>query len=173
MAERVLMSRSVMVGGFPLKREIIELTPPQIKKKYASSNGGSFGTRSVLVGVEPMSGASIKINDLSIGLAATYGFVMGEKVTVTILDSYQDSNGIQSVEQQIWYGEIADMPDEGSKQTGTDSAMQSVSINFADLISATKLLNGKTIHKINLDTDEVDFGQGDVLQKHRVATGRS
>lgn len=172
MTERVLMSRSVLIGGYPLKNEITELTPPQIKKKFASSTGGTFGSRPVLVGIEPMSGASIKINDLSIGLALTYGLAMGEKVTVTIMDSYQDSSGLPHVEQQVWYGEIMDMPDEGSKKTGDDSAMQSVSINFADLISAKKLLDGKTIHNINLDSDEIDFGQGDILKLHRTAVGR-
>lgn len=172
MAERVLMQRSLLVGGYPLKREITEVNPPQVKKKFASVTGGTFGSKSRLVGVEPLSGASIKINDFSAALAVTLGLTAGEKASVTILSSYQNDNGIQSVEQETWYGEIMDMTDEGSKAVGGDSSLQSMSINFADLDSAKKLLDGKTIYSINLNTDEIDFGSGDILQAHRVAVGR-
>ncbi|MFV0576109.1 MAG: phage major tail tube protein [Vibrio sp.] len=172
MAERVLMTRTLMVGVYPLKREIVEVTSPQVKKLFSDIKGGTFGTKSRCVGVEPLSGASIKINDFSVALAATFGLTAGEKTTVTIMSSYQNDNGVQSVEQEIWYGEIMDMTDEGSKSTGSDSALQSMSINFANLDSAEKYLDGKTIHNINLVTDEIDFGSGDILQAHRVAVGR-
>lgn len=172
MAERVLMSRSLLVGIYPLKREIVEVTSPQIKKLFSDVKGGTYGTKSRLVGVEALSGASIKINDFSIALALTFGLTAGEKTSVTILSSYQNDNGIQSVEQEMWYGEIMDMTDEGSKSTGGESAMQAMSINFANLDSAKKLLDGKTIHNINLLTDEIDFGSGDILKAHRAAVGR-
>ncbi|ELB2104477.1 phage major tail tube protein [Vibrio parahaemolyticus] len=172
MAERVLMQRSIMLSGVPIKRELIEVTPPTIKKKMASVTGGTFGSKSRLVGVEPMSGASIKVNDFTVAMAVVLGLVVGEKASVVILDSYQNDAGVLSVEEQTWYGEITDMTDEGAKSIGTDNAMQSMSINFADLDSAKKIYDGKTMYSINLITDEIDFGQGDILKAHRAAVGR-
>ena len=89
----VLLQRTALINGIPVKLEITELQEPKIEKVMASIEGGGFGKREVWVGMEAMTDAKFTLKGATPELVANLGLHKGQKVPVNILDSMEDGRG--------------------------------------------------------------------------------
>ncbi|MEZ8201694.1 phage major tail tube protein [Vibrio splendidus] len=168
----VLLQRTALINGIPVKLEITELQEPKIEKVMATVEGGGFGKREVWVGMEAMSDAKFTLKGATPELMASLGLHNGQKVPVNILDSLQDGKGTQYKIEHNWEGDLKSAPETGAKATGGDSAMSARELVFAALDEAEKIVNGKVEYRCNAIIDEYDLGDGDVMLNHRRSTGQ-
>lgn len=168
----VLLQRTALINGIPVKLEITELQEPKIEKVMTTVEGGGFGKREVWVGMEAMSDAKFTLKGATPELMASLGLHNGQKVPVNILDSLQDGKGTQYKIEHNWEGDLKSAAETGAKATGGDSAMSSRELVFAALDEAEKIVNGKVEYRCNAIIDEYDLGDGDVMLNHRRSTGQ-
>ena len=168
----VLLQRTALINGIPVKLEITELQEPKIEKVMVTVEGGGFGKREVWVGMEAMSDAKFTLKGATPKLMASLGLHNGQKVPVNILDSLQDGKGTQYKIEHNWEGDLKSAAETGAKATGGDSAMSARELVFAALDEAEKIVNGKVEYRCNAIIDEYDLGDGDVMLNHRRSTGQ-
>lgn len=168
----VLLQRTALINGIPVKLEITELQEPKIEKVMASIEGGGFGKREVWVGMEAMTDAKFTLKGATPELVANLGLHKGQKVPVNILDSMEDGRGTEYKVEHNWEGILKSAAETGAKATGSDSALSSRELVFAALDEAEKIVNGKIEYQCNALTDEYDLGDGDVMVNHRRNTGQ-
>jgi len=169
----ILISRTILFGGIDLKVDIEEMTEPTVKRKTVKITGGRHGSKERRVGIEPLSGAKLTINGAPSALLKTFGITAGEYIDVQILDSFEDESGAAFSVEHNWAGQLLTIQEKGAKKLGDDGAKSSRELEFMELVEASKVRDGSiTEYNINVDTDVMDFGNGDEMEQHRRNTGQ-
>ena len=163
MAERTRRILAATLQGYPLLEEIEEFTPVNVEKAMEGSRGGRFVGRELMVGLENMT-ASIALTGADSGLFADLNPQEGEDVELYVRESWETEDGAAiSVKHEI---------------TGTVSKVESQAVKMGEfpkrtvnlsVISTKRTEGDKLIHNINVRTQVVDLGSGDIMEKHRRA----
>lgn len=163
MAERTRRILAATLQGYPLLEEIEEFTPTNIEKTMEASRGGRFVARELMVGLENMA-SSIVLNGADSALFADLNPQAGEDVELYVRESWETEDGeAVSVKHEI---------------TGTVNKVESRAVKMGEFpqrtielaVIASKRTEGDTlIHDINVRTQKVDLGQGDLMEAHRRA----
>lgn len=163
MAERTRRLLAGTFQGYPLLEEIEEFTPTNVEKTMEASRGGRFVSRELMVGLENMT-ASIVLTGADSAMFADLNPPTGEDVELYVRESWETEEGeAVSVKHEI---------------TGTVKKVESRAVKMGEFpqrtvelaVIASKRTEGDTlIHNINVRTQVVDLGSGDLMEAHRRA----
>lgn len=163
MAERTRRILAATMQGYPLLEEIDSFTPPDPEKTMETSRGGRMVGRELMVGLENLTG-SIVVNGADSAMVSDLNPMPGEDVELYVREAWETENGESiSVKHEI----TCEVTKIESRQVKMGEFPQRT-INFT--VIATKRTEGDTlIHDINVRTQKVNLGQGDIMEAHRRA----
>lgn len=162
---RKLMAATI--NGQPLLSEIDEFGPPAISKVMEEARGGQFIAGEVFVGIEKMSW-TMKVNGATTDMLTAYGLEQNEICQVDVKTSEQDRDGNTIAIHYSLSGEIVKV-DEESVKMGSKPGVTITGSPFA----YKKTQNGAVLYDINVKTQVIDLGKGDVMSEHRRNAGLS
>jgi uncharacterized protein len=163
MAERTRRIIAATFQGYPLLEEIESFTPVNTEKTMEASRGGRFVGRELMVGLENMT-ASIVLNGADSALFGDLSPAAGEDVELYVREAWETEDGEAiSVKHEIT-GTVNNVESRETKMG--EFPQRTVSI----AVIASKRTEGDTlIHNINVRTQVVDLGSGDLMEAHRRA----
>ncbi|SDI11054.1 hypothetical protein SAMN04488136_1672 [Vibrio xiamenensis] len=165
--QRKLVMQEVVIEGQKFFGELEEHTPPVVEKKTEDAKGGRFASSKIIIGVT-VGNATIKLKGATVDALQVYGAEEGERVQMDVKSSYQDEDGNKFAEHCSYTGDIIKI-DDGSRST---QSVPETTIELAPRIYKHTEA-GKTRYNINLDTQVIDLGQGDIMAEHRSNLGRA
>lgn len=163
--QRSRITRSCIMGGYPLIKELDEYTAPDIKKVMQDTRGGSFIPGQIMVGLEKMT-AKFKLVGASQALLALTGVTAGDVVQIDVKESLQDEDGILFAVWDSLTGEVIACTESTSKMGELPTHDIEMAVN-----AYKKTENGKTVYNIDRNAQILDLGQGDIMDVHRKAVG--
>lgn len=164
--ERTRMLLAVTFNGYPLLGEVEGHNPPTVEKETEDSRGGRFaGTKSV-VGVA-LGDWTLKVAGASAELLQAYGVTEGaQTVQVDVKSTEKDVDGRLYGKHYSYTGEILKVEEDelkmGSKPMVTVTGHPKAYKQTED---------GKTIYDIDLKTQVIDLGSGDIMLEARRKAG--
>lgn len=164
--QRALILAEVVIEGHKFFGELEEHTPPVVERKTEDAKGGRYASTKKRVGVT-VGNATLKLKGATVEALQAYGVEEDTRVQIDVKASYQDEDGNTFAEHCSYTGDINKV-DDGSR--GSQSVPETT-IEIAPRIYK-HLEDGKTRYNINLDTQEIDLGKGDIMAKHRSNIGR-
>ncbi|WP_299492968.1 phage major tail tube protein [uncultured Shewanella sp.] len=165
--QRSRITRSALVHGQPLMKELDEFTPPEIKKTMQETRGGSFIPGEIMVGLEKMS-SKLKIKGAPQALLAAFGLGEGEVCQIDVKESHQDEDGNKFAVAYSLTGEIITVTESASKMGELPDQELEMSVR-----AYKKVESGKTIYEINRNAQILNLGNGDLMAEHRRNIGMS
>lgn len=163
MSERTRRILAATMQGYPLLEEIESFTPVNVEKTMEDSRGGRFVGRQLMVGLENMT-ASIVLNGADSEMFADLNPQTGEDVELYVRESWETQDGgAVSVKHEI---------------TGTVNKVESREVKMGEfpqrtvelaVIASKRTEGGTLIHNVNVRTQYVDLGNGDIMEPHRRA----
>lgn len=164
--QRSLVLLEAVIEGHKFWGELEEHTPTVVEKKTEDAKGGRFASKKITTGAT-LSNATLKLKGATVAAVQNYGLMAGSLSQIDVKASYADEDGNAIAESWSYTGEIIKI-DDGGRST---QAVPETSIEIAPTVFKN-LEDGKIKYDINLDTQKLDFGKGDIMQKHRSNIGR-
>ncbi|MBF4248952.1 hypothetical protein EA004_28935 [Vibrio anguillarum] len=156
MADRIRKRIAALVESVPLMNEIVEFTPPDLKAKTASNDGGFFQSEDV-VGFEALKW-SLKVRGDHKLLQLALGKYFMDNAQINVTENGKDTVGIAYVEAYSLYGPITNIKKDALKMG------EKPTVTIEGTCKAYKLTDtGITIHDINIDTGKATVGGVDLM----------
>lgn len=164
--QRTLVLAEVVIEGHRFFGELEEHTPPVVEKKTEDAKGGRFASSKTIVGVT-VGNATLKLKGATVGALQVYGLQEDERAQIDVKASYKDEDGNTYAEHCSYTGDIIKV-DDGARGT---QAVSETTIEIAPRIYK-HTEDGTTRYDINLDTQVINLGKGDIMAQHRSNLGR-
>ena len=165
--QRTRMLQEAKLEGHTLFGELDSHNPPEVTKKMEEVLGGRFMAGQMMVGIEALK-ASIKVLGASADMLSAFGAKQGEYVQLDVKESHADKEGnTYAMHYSYTCGITSIKEDEGKMGTKPGCTIEFVPSVYK------KTENGKICYNLNEVTQELDFGQGDIMAVHRRNIGRS
>ena len=165
--QRTRMIQEATLEGHKLFGELDSHTPPEVTKKMEEAQGGRFMSGNIMVGIEALK-ASLKVLGPNADVLSAYGAKQGQYVQIDVKESQQDKQGNSFAVHYSYTGEIISIKEEEAKMGSKPGCTIEISPSVFK-----KTENGKIIYNLNEETQELDLGQGDIMQEHRRNIGRA
>lgn len=165
--QRSLMAQEVVLSGHKFFGEMEEHTPPEVTKKTEDAKGGRAASKKIIVGYEVGNG-SFKLKGATADALQEYGVEDDEKVQIDVTSSLQDEDAKKFKDKKSITCIIVSIK-EGSESS---QGVPELTIEYAPRVYK-HTLDGKTLKDINLDTQYINLGKGDLMSAHRSNIGRS
>lgn len=162
--QKVRMMQRIMVDGLPIMREIDSWESAVPKKKLADI-GGSFIAGELLAGIEKMQG-KIVAKGLPALITKMTGRRRGDPITVIIMESWEDEDGVAEAIQEVWTGYIGSR----EKSPGTIGDLPTDTL-VVSVDESRRTTNGLLEWHVSRTAHICDLGSGDLLAKHRSNVG--
>ncbi|MBF4232995.1 phage major tail tube protein, partial [Vibrio anguillarum] len=137
--------------------ELESHTPPEVTKKMEEVLGGRFMAGQMMVGIEALK-CSLKVAGASAEVLSAYGANQGDYVQIDVKESQQDKQGNTFAMHYSYTGEIVSIKEEEGKM----GSKPGCTIEIAPSVYK-KTENGKICYNLNEETQELDFGKGDIM----------
>lgn len=164
--QRTLVMAEVVMEGHKFFGELEEHTPPVVERKTEDTKGGRYASGKKRVGVV-LGNATLKLKGATVESLQIYGVEEDERVQIDVKASYQDEDGNVFAEHCSYTGDINKV-DDGSRGS---QAISETTIEISPRIYK-HTEDGKIRYDINIDTQYIDLGKGDIMAKHRSNLGR-
>lgn len=164
--QRTLVLAEVVIEGHKFFGELEEHTPPVVERKTEDAKGGRYASTKKRVGVV-VGNATIKLKGATVEALQAYGVEEDTRAQIDVKASYQDEDGKTYAEHCSYTGDINKV-DDGSRSS---QAISETTIEISPRIYK-HTEDGKIRYNINLDTQEIDLGKGDIMATHRSNLGR-
>ncbi len=159
--ERKRMILGGAMNGWPLMHQLEEFTPVNIEKEMEVAQGGRFAPEQIMVGLRQME-CSVTLMGAGYELIIAQGIGAGDTVELDVRESQEDMEGMAFA---VWHqvsGEVTKVDRSNVKM----KEKPSVTLTIAP-VRTIMLENGVTLHNINLRTQVIDLGNGDIMERHR------
>ncbi|WP_337165756.1 phage major tail tube protein [Vibrio fluvialis] len=165
--QRTLVLQEVVIEGHKFMVELQEHTPPVVERTTEDTKGGRYVAGKQRTGVT-MSNATLKIRGLTADAAKAYGLESDSPCQIDVKESYEDEDGNAIAVHYSYTGEINKI-DQGSRST---QGMSETTLEiFPSIYKQTD--DGKIVYDINVKTQYINLGDGDIMAKHRSNIGRA
>lgn len=165
--QRTLVLQEVVIEGHKFMGELQDHTPPVVERTTEDAKGGRYVSGKKRTGVT-MSNATLKIRGLTADAAKAYGLESDSPCQIDVKESYYDEDGNAIAVHYSYTGEINKI-DQGSRST---QAVPETTLEISPSIYK-QTDDGKIVYDINVKTQYIDLGNGDIMAKHRTNVGRS
>lgn len=159
--ERKRMILGGMLNGWPLMHQLEEFTPIEIAKVMEAAQGGRFAPEQMAVGLEKLE-CSIQLSGAGVELIIAQGIWPGDTVELDVRESHEDLEGNDYTVVHSVSGEVIKVDTSPVKLKDKPSK----TLHIAP-IRSKQTENGVIMHDINLRTQYIDLGQGDIMEVHR------
>lgn len=159
--ERSRMFLGGSLNGWPLMHQLEEFTPVNIEKEMATAQGGRFAPEKIWVGMREME-CSVTLMGAGYELVIAQGIGEGDTVELDVRESQQDKDGNTFA---VWHqvgGEVTKVDRSGVKM----KEKPQITLTIAP-VRTSMLENGVILHDINLRTQVINLGNGDMMAVHR------
>ncbi len=159
--ERKRMILGGSLNGWPLMHQLEEFTPVNIQKVMETAQGGRFAPERMWVGLEELE-CQIVLMGAGLELVIAQGITAGDTVELDVRESQEDLEGNTFA---VWHqvsGEVINVERTPSKMREKPQVTLTISP-----VRTVMLENGITCHNINLRTQYIDLGHGDIMERHR------
>ncbi|ABY90389.1 head closure [Halomonas phage phiHAP-1] len=159
--ERKRMIMGGTLNGWPLMHQLEEYTPIEITKVMELAQGGRFAPEQMATGLEKLE-CSVTLTGAGVELIIAQGIWPGDTVELDIRESQEDLEGN---DYAVWHsvsGEVIKVESSPVKMKDKPNKV----LHIAP-IRSKQTENGVIIHDINLRTQYIDLGQGDIMAPHR------
>lgn len=159
--ERKRMILGGSLNGWPLMHQLEEFTPIEISKVMEDAQGGRFAPEQMAVGLEKLE-CSITLSGAGVELVIAQGIGPGDTVELDVRESQQDLEGNTYA---VWHsvsGEVIKTASPAIKMK--DKPQKTLTIAP---VRSSQRENGVIMHDINLRTQVINLGQGDIMAVHR------
>lgn len=149
------------LNGWPLMHQLEEFKPVEITKVMEMAQGGRYAPEQMAVGLEKLE-CTITLNGAGIELLIAQGISEGDTVELDVRESHQDREGNT---YSVWHavsGEV--IKTETSPVKMKERPQKTLTIAA---LRSRHMENGVIIHDINLRTQVINLGQGDIMEQHR------
>lgn len=163
MAERQLKIMAATLEGHPLLEEIDSYTAPNVEFATTESRGGRFAARNLKVGLNAME-ASIALNGADSALYADLSPVDGEEIELYVRRAMRTESG-GAVAVKDWVTGTVRQVEEKESKMG-ELPQRTVHL---DVVAFKRTEDGKTTYDIDVKTQKINLGQGDIMAKFRQA----
>uniref|UniRef100_A0A6M3J602 Putative tail tube protein n=1 Tax=viral metagenome TaxID=1070528 RepID=A0A6M3J602_9ZZZZ len=164
--QRTRMLMGATVNGYPVMSELEGFTPPDVKKVMEEVQGGRFVPGEIWVGLEKMN-YELKIGGLIGALAKAYGLQQGEICQIDVKTSERDEDGKDYAVHYSLSGQLTGIKEDELK--GKSKAGLATLSGTCTAYKKTE--NGTVLYDINVKTQVIDLGRGDVMASHRRNVG--
>jgi hypothetical protein len=159
--ERKRMMLAGSLNGWPLMHQLEEFTPVNIEKEMEAAQGGRFAPEQMMVGLRQLE-CSVTLSGAGYELVIAGGIGQGDTVELDVRESQEDLEGNTFA---VWHqvgGEVISIERANAKM----KEKPSVTLKIAP-VRSRQLENGLTLHDINLRTQVINLGNGDIMERHR------
>ncbi|GAA0752714.1 phage major tail tube protein [Sphingomonas trueperi] len=159
--ERKRMILGGSLNGWPLMHQLEEFTPVNIEKEMEAAQGGRFAPERIMVGLRELE-CSVTLMGAGYELIIAQGIGAGDTVELDVRESQEDMEGNAFA---VWHqvsGEVIGVERPAVKM----KEKPQVTLKIAP-VRTVMLENGITCHNINLRTQYIDLGNGDIMERHR------
>ena len=156
MADRIRMRLSAQIESVPLRNEIVEFTPVDIKTKTVS-NEGSFVESEDVVGFEPLKW-TLKVRGDHQKIQNALGRFFMDNAQINVTEKGKDTDQAKYQEVYSMYGPITNIKKDAVKMG------EKPTVTIEGTCKAYKLTDtGTVIHDINVDTGKTVVGGVDLM----------
>lgn len=159
--ERKRMFMSGSLNGYPLMHQLEEFKPVEISKVMETAQGGRFAPERMMVGLEELE-CAVTLSGAGVELLIALGIGDGDTVELDVRESQQDLEGNAFA---VWYavsGEVIKTETQPVKMKEKPQKTLTISP-----VRTSHRENGVIIHDINLRTQVINLGSGDIMAVHR------
>lgn len=159
--ERKRMIMGGSFNGWPLMHQLEEFKPVEIEKVMEMAQGGRFAPEQMMVGLEKLE-CEITLSGAGVELMIMLGIGEGDTVELDVRESQQDLEGNTYA---VWYAVSGQVTKTATQPVKMKEKPQKT-MTIAP-VRSTHRENGVIIHDINLRTQMINLGQGDIMSVHR------
>lgn len=159
--ERKRMLLGGSLNGWPLMHQLEEFTPVSIEKEMEAAQGGRFAPEQLMVGLKQME-CEVTLMGAGYEIVIAQGIGDGDTVELDVRESQEDLEGIKFAVWHLVSGTVTKVDRGNVKMKEKPSVKLTISP-----VRTAMYENGITLHNINLRTQVIDLGSGDIMEAHR------
>lgn len=159
--ERTRMMIAATLNGLPLMAQIEDFEPPNIAKVMEEARGGRFAPEQIMVGLEKLD-AKLKVLGAGFPILIVAGVSIGDQVMLDVREAGKDLDGNSYSTWHSLGGEVVALTEDPVKM----GQKPTTSLAFAPY-RYTRLENAVPVIDINLRTQKINLGAGDIMEDIR------